>query len=136
MGGNKNTNTSAVNGSRPTDDATKHSNDMNTIQNESYVTIRINKSHLFGAGCALFGALLVIGVQKFMGVGGPYPSQDQFHSTQFHQTTSTSVSLEHAPNSHPTEMPETHGHEYSHAQDSSEYNITPRNGRHPVSTSI
>ena len=69
MGGNKNTNTSAVNGSRPTDDSKLQANDINNIPDENYVTIRINKSHLFGAGCALFGALLVISMQKFMGAG-------------------------------------------------------------------
>ena len=125
MGGNKNTNTSAVNGSRPTDDSKLQTNDINNIPDENYVTLRINKSHLFGAGCALFGALLVISIQKFMG-GSPYPTQDQFHSTQFQRTTSSSHSSQHAPHSDPTEnsrpptdIPETKDHVYSHAQDSS-----------------
>ena len=143
MGGNKNTNTPAVNGSRHTDDSTMQSNDRNNIPDENYVTTRINKSHIFGAGCALFGALLVIGIQKFMGFGGPYPVQNQFQSTQFQQATPSSFSSHHAPHSDPTEnsyppteLPETQDHVHSHAQDSNEYNITPKNGRHPVSTSI
>lgn len=131
----------AVDGSGPTDDAAKYPKEQNTNQDENYVTIRINKSHLFGAGCALFGALLVIGVQKFMGVGGPYPTQEQFHSTQFQRTTSSSISSHQVPQSHPTEksyppteVPETQDEVYSHSQESSEYSITPKKGRHPVSS--
>ena len=140
MGGNKNTNTSDPNGSRLTDEATKPTNDRNTVADENYVTIRINKSHLFGAGCALFGALLVIAVQKYMGIGSPHPVPDHFHSTKFQETTSSSYSSHHVGESRPTEYSdpladtaETEEHTYHDAQHPNEYHIPPKKGRHPVS---
>ena len=142
MGGNKNNiSGQSTNGSRPTtlDDSTMHpSNDKkNTNDDENVVTIRINKSHLYGAGCALFGALLVIVVQKFMGIGHPYPPYSphpthpdhQFH----HQTTaSSSSSFSHQPSeqSHPTKSDLNQDH--SHAQDAGEYKVAAKEGRHPV----
>ena len=131
MGGNKNNHTSSVNGSRLTEDTRQPSNSKTNIDEESYITIRINKSHLYGAGCALFGALLVIVVQRLMGIdGGP-------HDVQFHRTTGSasrdqSESLPKESSYPPLQNEGNQNSLNSNVQDSSEFKIHTKEGRHPV----
>ena len=147
MGGNKN-NISAnqSNGSRSTavEDTTMNPTNerRKTKEDENFVTIRINKSHLYGAGCALFGALLVIAVQKFMGIGSPHPPYP-LHQTHpdhqyHHQTTVSSSPHSHQPHeqSHPTKNDNNLDQSQSHAQDAGEYRVAAKEGRHPVSNTI
>ena len=62
MGGNKNNiSGQSANGSQLTAEEdtkmTTNNNRRNDNDDDNFVTIRINRSHLYGAGCALFGAL-------------------------------------------------------------------------------
>ena len=131
MGGNKNNHTSSVNGSRLTEDTGQPSNNKSNIDEESYITIRINKSHLYGAGCALFGALLVIAVQRLLGIdGGP-------HDVQFHRTTGSASrgQSESLPKESSFTQVENEGKQdslNSNVKDSSEFKIHTKEGRHPV----
>ena len=137
MGGNKNNISGpSTNGSRLTteEDTTMRTN--NDRIDDNFVTIRINRSHLYGAGCALFGAVLVIAVQRFMGIGIPHPPSP-LHPThpdhQHHHQTTSSSSFSPHPNeqSHPTKNDIDAAHNY--AQEASEYKVTAKEGRHPVS---
>ena len=141
MGGNKNNiSGQSANGSRLTTEEdtkmTTNNNRRNDNDDDNFVTIRINRSHLYGAGCALFGALLVIAVQKFMGIGSPHPPSP-LHSTHpdhqyHHQTTSSSSFSSHPQDqSHSTKNDINSGHNY--AQEAGEYKVTAKEGRHPVS---
>ena len=140
MGGNKNNiSGQSANGSRLTteEDTKMTTNNIrrNDIDDDNFVTIRINRSHLYGAGCALFGALLVIAVQKFMGIGSPHPPSP-LHSPhpdhQYHHQTTSSSSFSSHPQeqSHPTQNDFDSGHNYAQ-----EYKVTAKEGRHPVSIS-
>ena len=142
MGGNKNSHSSSANGSGLTEDSLKRVNGKYDIDDAKYFTIRINKSHFYGAGCALFGGLLVIAVQRFMGIGAPV-----------YQGSSPVPTLQHTPSSASFihSQQESQPNEGLHSSTQDDYNLNPvhsdsegaiqykigtNDGRHPVSISI
>ena len=116
----------------------KRVNGKHDIDDANYFTIRINKSHFYGAGCALFGGLLVIAVQRLMGIG-----QSSSHVPTLHHTPSSASFIHPQQESQPTEglhSSTPDGYNLNPAHSDSEgaiqYKISTNDGRHPVSKSI
>ena len=143
MGGNKNNHSSSANGSGLTEDSLKRVNGKHDIDDANYFTIRINKSHFYGAGCALFGGLLVIAVQRFMGIGGPTAYQSSSHVPTLHHTPSSASFIHSQQESQPTEGLHSSTQDdynlnpvHSDSEGAIQYKIGTNDGRHPVSKII
>ena len=143
MGGNKNNHSSSANGSGLTEDSLKRVNGKHDIDDANYFTIRINKSHFYGAGCALFGGLLVIAVQRFMGIGQPTAFQSSSHVPTLHHTPSSASFIHSQQESQPTEglhSSTQDGYDsnpvHSDTEGAIQYKISTNDGRHPVSKRI
>ena len=130
MGGHKNNKGFSSNGTRHSDDERRNSNAtmQDNHNTDNHITIRINKSYLFGAGCALFGALLVIGLQKFMGTGGPHTNVPHQYSEFEQRETTGSYQQQQKRQDEKQEPVDNHV--------SNEYTIHTLEGRHPVSFQI
>ena len=142
MGGNKNSHSSSANGSGLTEDSLKRVNGKHDIDDANYFTIRINKSHFYGAGCALFGGLLVIAVQRFMGIGAPVYQGSSPVPTLQHTPSSASF-IHSQQESHPTEglhSSTQDGYDlnpvHAESEGATQYKISTNDGRHPVSKII
>ena len=145
MGGNKNnhSSSSSANGSGLTEDSLKRVNGKHDIDDANYFTIRINKSHFYGAGCALFGGLLVIAVQRFMGIGAPTAYQGSSHVPTLQHTPSSASFIHSQQESHPTEGLHSSTQDgynlnpvHSESEGATQYKISTNDGRHPVSKII